>query len=32
MMVQMIDTKAQVLDPALNQLKQICMESVITYI
>jgi len=32
MIVQMIDTKAQVLDPVLNQLKQICMESVISYI
>lgn len=31
-MVQIIDMKAQVLDPALNQLKQQCMQSVIDYI
>lgn len=31
-MVQIIDMKAQVLDPALNQLKQTCMDSVIAYI
>ena len=30
--VQIIDMKAQILDPALNQLKQICMDSVIQYI
>ena len=32
MLVQMIDTKAQVLDPALNELKEICMDSVVSYI
>ena len=32
MIVQMIDTKAQVLDPALNELKEICMDSVVSYI
>lgn len=31
-MVQIIDMKAQVLDPALNQLKEKCMESVVKYI
>ena len=31
-MIQIIDMKAKVLDPALNQLKVICMDSVITYI
>jgi hypothetical protein len=31
-MVQIIDMKATILDPALNQLKQKCMQSVIGYI
>ncbi len=31
-MIQIIDVKAKVLDPALNQLKQVCMDSVIAYI
>lgn len=31
-MIQIIDVKAKVLDPALNKLKQKCMESVISYI
>ena len=31
-MIQIIDVKAKVLDPALNKLKQICMDSVISYI
>jgi hypothetical protein len=31
-MVQIIDMKATILDPALNQLKQQCMQSVIDYI
>ena len=30
--VQIIDMKANILDPALNQLNQICMDSVIQYI
>lgn len=31
-MIQIIDVKAKILDPALNQLKQKCMDSVIAYI
>lgn len=31
-MIQIIDMKAIVLDPSLNKLKQICMDSVIHYI
>ena len=30
--IQIIDMKATILDPALNQLKQMCMDSVVSYI